>query len=159
MDSWGSAGIVSMSYSICSICTFSLHLMILPHYLLDCFVLQVDDGFWEGELNGRIGVFPSLVVELVHDEGEEEEEQVRLYSLYGFPDPVNHDISRWWCYKYNITRKALNHLHSDILLFTCFLTDCSSSDIYFSPASPHPNHTSLLFPHPNSFEPWLLFST
>lgn len=33
----------------------------------------MDDGFWEGELNGRIGVFPSLVVELVQDEGEEEE--------------------------------------------------------------------------------------
>lgn len=49
------------------------------HYLWDCFVLEVDDGFWEGELNGRIGVFPSLVVELVHDE-EEEEEEVRLYN-------------------------------------------------------------------------------
>lgn len=23
----------------------------------------IDDGFWEGELNGRVGVFPSLVVE------------------------------------------------------------------------------------------------
>lgn len=43
--------------------------------------MEVDDGFWEGELNGRIGVFPSLMVELVHDEeegGEEDEEEVRL---------------------------------------------------------------------------------
>lgn len=44
--------------------------------------MQVDDGFWEGELNGHVGVFPSLMVELVHDEGEDEEEkeemQVRL---------------------------------------------------------------------------------
>lgn len=43
--------------------------------------MEVDDGFWEGELNGRIGVFPSLVVELVQDEeegGEEDEEEVRL---------------------------------------------------------------------------------
>jgi len=24
---------------------------------------NVDDGWWEGELNGKIGVFPSLVVE------------------------------------------------------------------------------------------------
>jgi len=23
----------------------------------------VDDGWWEGEVNGRIGIFPSLVVE------------------------------------------------------------------------------------------------
>lgn len=42
----------------------------------------MDDGFWEGELNGRIGVFPSLVVELVHDEGEEEEEEVRLCTAW-----------------------------------------------------------------------------
>lgn len=25
----------------------------------------VDDGFWEGEINGKVGVFPSLVVEEV----------------------------------------------------------------------------------------------
>ncbi|XP_075994788.1 F-BAR and double SH3 domains protein 1-like isoform X2 [Genypterus blacodes] len=36
---------------------------------------EVDDGFWEGELNGRIGVFPSLVVELVQDERQEEERE------------------------------------------------------------------------------------
>ncbi|CAJ1057970.1 F-BAR and double SH3 domains protein 1-like [Xyrichtys novacula] len=36
---------------------------------------EVDDGFWEGELNGLVGVFPSLVVELVHNEGEEEEDE------------------------------------------------------------------------------------
>lgn len=23
----------------------------------------IDDGFWEGEVNGRVGVFPSLVVQ------------------------------------------------------------------------------------------------
>ncbi|XP_035525627.1 F-BAR and double SH3 domains protein 1-like [Morone saxatilis] len=44
-------------------------------HLIRCRHGEVDDGFWEGELNGRIGVFPSLVVELVHDEGEEEEEE------------------------------------------------------------------------------------
>ncbi|XP_040904642.1 F-BAR and double SH3 domains protein 1-like isoform X2 [Toxotes jaculatrix] len=44
-------------------------------HLIRCRHGEVDDGFWEGELNGRIGVFPSLVVELVHDEGEEEEKQ------------------------------------------------------------------------------------
>ncbi|MGH0142955.1 UNVERIFIED_CONTAM: hypothetical protein FKN15_076960, partial [Acipenser sinensis] len=42
--------------------------------LLRCGDVQVDDGFWEGELNGRVGVFPSLVVELLGEEEEEEEE-------------------------------------------------------------------------------------
>lgn len=37
----------------------------------------MDDGFWEGELDGRVGVFPSLVVELLGDGEEEEEEEVR----------------------------------------------------------------------------------
>lgn len=32
----------------------------------------VDDGYWEGELNGRIGVFPSLVVEEVVDLNDEQ---------------------------------------------------------------------------------------
>ncbi|XP_020509028.1 F-BAR and double SH3 domains protein 1 isoform X1 [Labrus bergylta] len=44
-------------------------------HLRCCRHREVDDGFWEGELNGRIGVFPSLVVELVHNEGEEEVEE------------------------------------------------------------------------------------
>ncbi|XP_029917517.1 F-BAR and double SH3 domains protein 1-like [Myripristis murdjan] len=42
---------------------------------------EVDDGFWEGELDGRTGVFPSLVVELIRDEGEEEEEQDEVETL------------------------------------------------------------------------------
>ncbi|XP_071313196.1 F-BAR and double SH3 domains protein 1-like [Trachinotus anak] len=44
-------------------------------HLIRCRHGEVDDGFWEGELNGRTGLFPSLVVELVRDEGEEEEEE------------------------------------------------------------------------------------
>ncbi|KAK1904100.1 F-BAR and double SH3 domains protein 2 [Dissostichus eleginoides] len=50
------------------------------YFKCECSILLVDDGFWEGELNGRVGVFPSLVVELLHDEREEEdkEEEVRL---------------------------------------------------------------------------------
>ncbi|XP_041078888.1 F-BAR and double SH3 domains protein 1-like isoform X2 [Polyodon spathula] len=43
--------------------------------LLRCRDVRVDDGFWEGELNGRVGVFPSLVVELLGEEEEEEEEE------------------------------------------------------------------------------------
>ena len=30
----------------------------------------VDDGYWEGEVNGRVGVFPSLVVEEVKSGNE-----------------------------------------------------------------------------------------
>lgn len=35
---------------------------------------DVDDGFWEGELEGRVGVFPSLMVELLGEGAEEEED-------------------------------------------------------------------------------------
>ncbi|KAJ3590036.1 hypothetical protein NHX12_007993 [Muraenolepis orangiensis] len=31
---------------------------------------QTDDGFWEGELNGRVGVFPSVLVEDLAENGE-----------------------------------------------------------------------------------------
>ncbi|XP_029958982.1 F-BAR and double SH3 domains protein 1-like [Salarias fasciatus] len=44
-------------------------------HLIRCRHGEVDDGFWEGELNGRVGVFPSLVVEPVHEGGGEEEEE------------------------------------------------------------------------------------
>lgn len=30
---------------------------------------QTDDGFWEGELNGRVGVFPSVLVEDLTENG------------------------------------------------------------------------------------------
>lgn len=40
----------------------------------------MDDGFWEGELNGQTGVFPSLVVELIHVDGEEQDQEVRLHG-------------------------------------------------------------------------------
>ena len=32
----------------------------------------VDDGYWEGELNGRRGVFPSLVVEEILDPNDDQ---------------------------------------------------------------------------------------
>ncbi|KAM9741549.1 F-BAR and double SH3 domains protein 1-like isoform 2-T2 [Menidia menidia] len=44
-------------------------------HLIRCQHGEVDDGFWEGELDGQIGVFPSLVVELLHNEEEVEAEQ------------------------------------------------------------------------------------
>nr|XP_046262085.1 F-BAR and double SH3 domains protein 1-like isoform X3 [Scatophagus argus] len=44
-------------------------------HLIRCRHGEVDDGFWEGELNGRIGLFPSLVVELVYEREEKEEEE------------------------------------------------------------------------------------
>lgn len=43
--------------------------------------LEVDDGFWEGELDGRTGVFPSMFVEIIHLEGEEQDEEVRPQPL------------------------------------------------------------------------------
>lgn len=30
----------------------------------------VDDGFWEGEFNGKVGAFPSLVVEELGPDGQ-----------------------------------------------------------------------------------------
>lgn len=33
-------------------------------------VFDVDDGWWEGELDGKIGLFPSLVVEELKENGE-----------------------------------------------------------------------------------------
>ncbi|XP_027887227.1 F-BAR and double SH3 domains protein 1-like [Xiphophorus couchianus] len=48
--------------------------------LIRCPHGEVDDGFWEGELDGRIGVFPSLLVELLHEEEEEEEEKEPLHA-------------------------------------------------------------------------------
>ncbi|XP_046877786.1 F-BAR and double SH3 domains protein 1-like [Hypomesus transpacificus] len=46
---------------------------------------EVDDGFWEGELDGRVGVFPSLVVEMLGEREEEEEEGEKEES---FPTPT-----------------------------------------------------------------------
>lgn len=43
--------------------------------------LEVDDGFWEGELDGRTGVFPSMFVEIIQLEGEEQDEEVRAQPL------------------------------------------------------------------------------
>ncbi|KAM3842561.1 F-BAR and double SH3 domains protein 1-like [Diretmus argenteus] len=56
-------------------------------HLLRCRQGKVDDGFWEGELDGRTGVFPSLVVELLQEEGEEEEEEVEVNLTLPTPTP------------------------------------------------------------------------
>ena len=37
----------------------------------------VDDGWWEGELDGRVGVFPSLVVEELMTSASNSNSQVR----------------------------------------------------------------------------------
>ncbi|XP_041845286.1 F-BAR and double SH3 domains protein 1-like [Melanotaenia boesemani] len=44
-------------------------------HLIRCQQGEVDDGFWEGELNGRIGVFPSSMVEFFYDDEEKEERE------------------------------------------------------------------------------------
>ncbi|XP_038868527.1 F-BAR and double SH3 domains protein 1-like isoform X1 [Salvelinus namaycush] len=56
--------------------------------LLRCRQGEVDDGFWEGELDGRVGVFPSLVVELLGDGEEEEEESLPTPTLPPFSPPI-----------------------------------------------------------------------
>ncbi|XP_072573424.1 F-BAR and double SH3 domains protein 1-like isoform X3 [Paramormyrops kingsleyae] len=54
---------------------------------------DVDDGFWEGELEGRVGVFPSLMVELLgegaeeEDDGEDECSAVPTLPLFSPPAP------------------------------------------------------------------------
>ncbi|XP_064185467.1 F-BAR and double SH3 domains protein 1-like isoform X3 [Anguilla rostrata] len=55
--------------------------------LLRCGHSDVDDGFWEGELDGRVGVFPSLVVELVGEGEEEEEEEEDEDECFSSPTP------------------------------------------------------------------------
>ncbi|KAL8573231.1 hypothetical protein ACOMHN_006643 [Nucella lapillus] len=50
----------------------------------------VDDGYWEGEINGRRGVFPSLVVEEVLNlEEEEDMQQTPPVTEYGVMPPVS----------------------------------------------------------------------
>ncbi|XP_055080656.1 F-BAR and double SH3 domains protein 1-like [Periophthalmus magnuspinnatus] len=44
-------------------------------HLIRCKHGEVDDGFWKGALEGHVGLFPSLVVELLEDETEEEGEE------------------------------------------------------------------------------------
>lgn len=50
--------------------------------VIRCPLGEVDDGFWEGELDGRIGVFPSLLVEFLHDKEEKEEEEKEEKPLH-----------------------------------------------------------------------------
>lgn len=40
----------------------------------------IDDGFWEGEANGRVGVFPSLMVEELMSEESYEVKSVAVKS-------------------------------------------------------------------------------
>ncbi|XP_078087949.1 F-BAR and double SH3 domains protein 2-like isoform X1 [Mustelus asterias] len=49
----------------------------------------VDDGFWEGEFNGRVGVFPSLLVELLAGEGTELELEPVLDPTLQSPPPFS----------------------------------------------------------------------
>ncbi|XP_073343338.1 F-BAR and double SH3 domains protein 1-like [Pagrus major] len=56
-----------------------------------CLHREVDDGFWEGELKGRIGAFPSLVVEVVYDEGEGETLPTPTMPPFSSPIPAPAD--------------------------------------------------------------------
>ncbi|XP_071951653.1 F-BAR and double SH3 domains protein 2-like [Antedon mediterranea] len=49
----------------------------------------VDDGFWEGECNGHVGVFPSLLVEEIggSDDSQSSESPEPIFSPPGFEPP------------------------------------------------------------------------
>lgn len=42
---------------------------------------EVDDGWWEGEYNNHIGVFPSLLVEELDDQSQEPEDEQQHYAF------------------------------------------------------------------------------
>ena len=42
---------------------------------------EVDDGWWEGEYNGHIGVFPSLLVEELDNQSQETGEEQQHYAI------------------------------------------------------------------------------
>lgn len=48
----------------------------------------VDDGFWKGEFNGRVGVFPSLVVEEMLGDGPEPNEELPSPAPPPFSPPA-----------------------------------------------------------------------
>ncbi|XP_069055580.1 F-BAR and double SH3 domains protein 1 isoform X2 [Pleurodeles waltl] len=48
----------------------------------------VDDGFWKGEFNGRVGVFPSLVVEEMLGDGSESNEELPSPAPPPFSPPA-----------------------------------------------------------------------
>lgn len=58
-------------------------------------VHAVDDGWWEGELDGRTGLFPSLVVEECREDGEPLTPQVIcvMYSLSKEYPPVTSQLN------------------------------------------------------------------
>nr|XP_043897114.1 F-BAR and double SH3 domains protein 1-like isoform X2 [Solea senegalensis] len=57
-------------------------------HLIRCRHGEVDDGFWEGELNGQVGLFPSLVVELVREEEKPEEDPLLTPTMPPFSPPI-----------------------------------------------------------------------
>lgn len=67
--------------ALCITATLMKHLIDSTLYRV---YFQVDDGFWEGELDGRIGVFPSLLVEFLHDKEEKEEEEEKEEKVVSF---------------------------------------------------------------------------
>ena len=52
---------------------------------------DVDDGWWEGEVDGRVGLFPSLVVEDCHANGDPLTPEVSVNRGNG--DPLTPEVS------------------------------------------------------------------
>lgn len=76
----------------------------------------MDDGFWEGELDGQVGMFPSLLVELLTEDGAEEEEEEDLVEEVGsctvfafeLPHPSMHSKHEQMCRLYVIIQLIMS---------------------------------------------------
>ena len=56
----------------------------------------VDDGFWEGEINGQVGVFPSLVVEEIGQQSEDQVVYIGFCVQNVMPPEWNFEASSFW---------------------------------------------------------------
>ena len=73
---------------------------------------NVDDGWWEGRYNGKVGVFPSVVVELLSDGA------VSQFSLSQFCIFVHHNN---YCTCMCRNASVLHCVTTNVALPTCYL--------------------------------------
>uniref|UniRef100_A0A671XYX2 F-BAR and double SH3 domains protein 2 n=1 Tax=Sparus aurata TaxID=8175 RepID=A0A671XYX2_SPAAU len=84
---------------------------------------QTDDGFWEGELNGRVGVFPSVLVEDFTENGETRVSLISISSgqkyqgqcvVYGATFPPS-PLPSWLLSSRSISRAEFTNSGSELL--------------------------------------------